>query len=573
MKSSQTHVTTHKLLFFVAVVTAIFLITPMESFGQTATKSITLSWTASGDDGSTGTATVYDIRYSTSLITDANWNAAIQVTNEPTPQLAGSSESLVIDSLEPNSTYYFAIKTADEADNWSVLSNVISKTTEVESVVPALVADLSTGTATTSSMVLQWTAVGDDSLTGTASQYDIRYSTLPITNANFFSATPVTGEPTPQIAGSSETFTVTELTINTQYYFALRTADDVPNWSEISNVASGSTANESTAPAAIASLVVSNPTDSSATLTWTAPGDDDNSGQASQYEIRYSTSSITNSNWSSATVVSNPPTPMTAGGSESFIVTGLNQEITYYFAIKTADEVPNWSDLSNVVSTTTLDLTPPASINDLAATTGTVDGTILLDWTAPGDDNMLGSASLYEIRYSQNEITDSNWLETSLFMPPPLPLPAGEHQSITLTGLTPGQVYHSAIKSYDNKGNPSAVSNYVSAEAAFNLATDIDDNDNNLPTEFALAQNYPNPFNPSTTIGFSMPTASYVELTIYNVEGKAVKTLVEQNLSAGKHSIEWDGTNNSGSQIATGFYIYRITSETFSATKKMVLIK
>ena len=108
------------------------------------------------------------------------------------------------------------------------------------------------------------------------------------------------------------------------------------------------------APAAIINLATSNPTGGSITLAWTAPGDDGNVGTASQYDIRYSTSTITNANWASATQVSGETAPKPAGSSESFTVTGLNPTTTYYFAIKTADEIPNWSGISNSPSATTL---------------------------------------------------------------------------------------------------------------------------------------------------------------------------------------------------------------------------
>ena len=108
-----------------------------------------------------------------------------------------------------------------------------------------------------------------------------------------------------------------------------------------------------TPPAPITDLAASNPTSNSINLTWTAPGDDGNSGTASQYDIRYSTSNITETNWGDATQCTGEPTPKSAGNSESFVVTGLNPNTTYYFAVKTADEVPNWSLISNVPSTTT----------------------------------------------------------------------------------------------------------------------------------------------------------------------------------------------------------------------------
>jgi hypothetical protein len=110
---------------------------------------------------------------------------------------------------------------------------------------------------------------------------------------------------------------------------------------------------DTTPPANITNLATSSPTSNSIRLTWTAPGDDGNVGTASRYDIRYSTSTITQANWPSATPVSGEPTPQVAGTSQSMTVTGLNSSTTYYFAMKTADEVPNWSGLSNVASGTT----------------------------------------------------------------------------------------------------------------------------------------------------------------------------------------------------------------------------
>ncbi|MFH1366790.1 MAG: FG-GAP-like repeat-containing protein [Patescibacteria group bacterium] len=91
-------------------------------------------------------------------------------------------------------------------------------------------------------------------------------------------------------------------------------------------------------------------TSNSVTLNWTAPGDDNNIGLADQYDIRYATFPITEENFSSATVVPNPPTPQISGTTETFEVTGLTPDTLYYFALKTADEVPNWSNISNLVS-------------------------------------------------------------------------------------------------------------------------------------------------------------------------------------------------------------------------------
>lgn len=334
--------------------------------GQSS-NSVTLSWTAPGDDGATGSASQYDMRYATSPITEENFDAATQVAGLPAPQPAGSSETFTVTGLAENTTYYFAIRAADEVPNWSGLSNVVTAATDPEGVAPAAVANLTVEGVTVASATLTWTAPGDDGTTGTASQYDIRYSTSPINASNFASASQVSGEPSPSAAGSDESFTVTGLSENTTYYFAIKTADEVPNWSAISNIANGTTNPEQTPPDAVADLQIDGATASSVTLSWTATGDDGSSGTASQYDLRYSTSPINASNFASATPCGHDHTPNAPGTEETCTITDLSQEVTYYFAIRVADEVPNWSDISNVVNTTTPDETAPVAISDLSA--------------------------------------------------------------------------------------------------------------------------------------------------------------------------------------------------------------
>ncbi|HUW82310.1 MAG TPA: Calx-beta domain-containing protein, partial [Phycisphaerae bacterium] len=110
---------------------------------------------------------------------------------------------------------------------------------------------------------------------------------------------------------------------------------------------------DTTPPADITDLAASNPQAYSVDLTWTAPGDDGTTGTASSYDVRYSTATISEANWGSATQASGEPSPSSAGSPESMTVSGLSSETTYFFAIKTRDEVPNESGLSNVVSETT----------------------------------------------------------------------------------------------------------------------------------------------------------------------------------------------------------------------------
>ena len=206
--------------------------------------TMTLTWTAPGDDGNTGTAAKYDIRYSKQPLTDAVWSSASRVTGAPRPKPAGGADTCVVTGLDPSTPYYFALKTADKAGNWSGKSNIASAATTAipDDTPPAAVTDLAASDSTTVSVTLAWTAPGGDGNTGTAALYDIRYSTSPLNDATWAFAMQASGEPPPKAAGTAESFVVTGLAPGTRYYFAVKTADEKPNWSTLSNIAIATTA-------------------------------------------------------------------------------------------------------------------------------------------------------------------------------------------------------------------------------------------------------------------------------------------------------------------------------------------
>ena len=95
-----------------------------------------------------------------------------------------------------------------------------------------------------------------------------------------------------------------------------------------------------------------------------------------------------------------------------------------------------------------------------------------------------------------------------------------------------------------------------------------------IPTQFALHQNYPNPFNPSTQISFDVPEGSdLVRLNIYNILGKKVSTLINNIVNPGRHKVEWNAKDNEGNPVASGIYFYELSSSSFTARKKMLLIR
>jgi hypothetical protein len=94
-----------------------------------------------------------------------------------------------------------------------------------------------------------------------------------------------------------------------------------------------------------------------------------------------------------------------------------------------------------------------------------------------------------------------------------------------------------------------------------------------LPERYELGQNMPNPFNPNTVIVFAVPRPAEVRIEVFNVLGQKVKTLANEFSKAGYKRVEWDGTDDNGSSVASGVYLYRMTAGDFSETKKMLLLK
>jgi hypothetical protein len=99
-----------------------------------------------------------------------------------------------------------------------------------------------------------------------------------------------------------------------------------------------------------------------------------------------------------------------------------------------------------------------------------------------------------------------------------------------------------------------------------------------VPSAYALHTNYPNPFNPGTTISFDLPEASAVKLSVYNILGQHVATLVDGDVAAGYKSVEWNATNDNGVNLPSGIYIYRleatsVTNRQYHEVRKMLYMK
>jgi len=106
----------------------------------------------------------------------------------------------------------------------------------------------------------------------------------------------------------------------------------------------------------------------------------------------------------------------------------------------------------------------------------------------------------------------------------------------------------------------------------------VDGENSYLPKSYSLKQNYPNPFNPSTKIEFSLPVAAKVQVTIYNILGQQVASLINEQLTAGNHSVVWNSNSSNGTKLSSGIYMYKleasgIDGSNFQQTRKMILLK
>jgi hypothetical protein len=120
---------------------------------------------------------------------------------------------------------------------------------------------------------------------------------------------------------------------------------------------------------------------------------------------------------------------------------------------------------------------------------------------------------------------------------------------------------------------PDICSNLPPMDPSIPLCKIAGTSDEKVPKSFAVSQNYPNPFNPQTIIKYVLPEPEHVRIVIYNILGQKVRALVDEDQEAGEKSVNWDGKDDLGKEVATGIYFYHIKAGDFSTVKKMILLK
>ncbi len=226
-------------------------VTDLEATSGITDGSINLSWTAPAENGAMGGGAVssYILKYATFSVNDLSgdttawWNHPQTLTglDGGSPKEPGETETFLIGGLTPGTTYHFAIKSRDEY----YVSPIDTKTASLNqanamaaSVPPAAINDLvATPGAGYDRVDLSWTAPGDDGWLGLATKYIIKYATYNITAGNFDGVADVKERTVTVSGGNPDSETITGLASDTRYYFAIKTEDEIPNVSGISNIA------------------------------------------------------------------------------------------------------------------------------------------------------------------------------------------------------------------------------------------------------------------------------------------------------------------------------------------------
>ena len=225
----------------------------------------------------------------------------------------------------------------------------------------------------------------------------------------------------------------------------------------------------------------------------------------------------------------------------------------------------------------------PAAVTDLATAAAPGFGRVRLNWTAPGDDGMTGTASQYDVRYQAAALgpidTETEWQNAHQAMNEPLPQPAGSDETMIVGALQIGQNFYFAIKTADEIPNWSGLSNSPMGTASGTPpsigkdAVIIDgDESETAVARLSVEQNHPNPVRGGTTIGFSLTAPAPVSLRVYDVTGKLGRVVADEEFAQGAHSVAWDAKNENGARVPNGIYFYRLVTPTETIGRKLTVL-
>ncbi len=495
--------------------------------GLTATASgeteINLSWTAPSDDGGTA-ITGYHIEMSADA--GSNWSDLVANTES-------SATTYTHTGLSEGATRYYRVYAVNSVGESTDPSNVANATTDGKITRPGTPAELTATASGRTEIILSWAAPSDNGGT-TITGYRIEMSTDAGSNWSDLVA---------NTESSATTYTHTGLPESATRHYRVYAINSVGESADPSNVANATT-DALSVPDAPTKLTASASAETEINLSWTAPVDDGGAA-ISGYQIEGSADA--GETWTDLVADTKSTTT-------TYTHTGLQPGSTRHYRIRAINSV-GAGDPSNVAhATTVIPLSAPGvpvSVEAMA------DGhnAISLSWSAPLEDG--GSpVTGYQVEVSEDAGTIWQKLAEDVTA-----------TSYRHTQLPPGSTRHYRILARNAVGlsTPSMV---VTATTDEDKRTSIAPLGEEVPADFSLEQNYPNPFNPSTAIEFSLTRTGQVTLTVYDLLGQKVQTLLDGVQPAGRHSMLF-----SGSGLASDTYLYVLQTEQQRAVKMMTLLK
>lgn len=530
---------------------------------DSSASSITLAWTSPGDNYFDGQADHLEIRYSTSLLDEDNFESSEMVANIPDPYASGEEQQFTITGLQANTTYYFALRAHDEAGNTGSLSNVVQAFTQNTRVATNL--ELVSGcdqTGAVSAPLAEPIIVAVKDQEGSAfAGYPVKFVIVD-GEAGFENDAHeliINSDDEGRAAASVKLGTISGAIA---LEISAATLDNSPVLCKATAIAGAATelvqvsgdqqllsAGRKAAPLTVrvTDQYGNSVADHPLAFEITSGG-----GSFSNGKVLYQTQTALNGT-ASVEIFASEQT-----GDTTTVVVTVNENLQTRFLIFTAaaDSLHAVSGNNQTATVGTL-LTEPLVVRVFDALNEPVKGFPVRF------EVVVGAGELANGNARATVLTDAQGAATASWKLGPVP------------GLNQVRVEATALK-----GTP------VLFNATGTAVSAVQENTIAVPTEFALLPNSPNPFsargasgNPETTLHFTLPQAADVTLMLFDANGRLVRSLMNAALNAGAHHVRWDGRTANGRTLDSGVYFCRMqavaktSGKNFEATRKLVLMK
>ncbi len=191
---------------------------------------------------------------------------------------------------------------------------------------------------------------------------------------------------------------------------------------------------------------------------------------------------------------------------------------------------------------------------------------VLLQWTAPGDDSTFGQATEYDLRYTFKPLFPRRFFDADRWLNTPTPGAPGTLESCVVEDLAEETIYYFALRTKDDRGNLSPISNIVTITPTVGA-------DGAEHWKLALSEAVPSPARTNTRLALSLPTKGLVRVEAVDVSGRRVRMLQDGALSAGPHDLVWDLRDDQGQAVRPGVFFVRAEAGGTTFRRRVVVVR